>query len=391
MSNVPFNRPPLTGKELTYLEQVIVSRSFSGNGNFTARCHDMIQAQIGVAHALITQSCTAALEMAALLLDLEPGDEVIMPSFTFVSMANAVVLRRAVPVFVDIRPDTLNVDETLVEAAITRRTKAIIVVHYAGVCAEMDAICEIAARHGLCVVEDAAHALLSTYKGRPAGQLGNLACFSFHETKNITSGEGGALAIADERFVNRACILWEKGTNRRAFKAGAVDKYTWVDLGSSFLPSEFTAAILLAQLESARALNRERLDVWHRYYQALGDLEAARTLTRPVVPDHCVHNGHIFYVLLPTRECRDQLIEAMTRDKITAPFHYIPLHSSPAGQRFGRSHGALSVTDDIGGRLLRLPLYSGMEDQVVDRVLERLRANLLPGGRHLCGATSAKA
>jgi dTDP-4-amino-4,6-dideoxygalactose transaminase len=291
MTRIPFNAPPIAGREIDYIREVLGRREFSGNGIFTAKCQDWLRERLGVAGAFLTNSCTAALEMAAILADLEPGDEVIMPSFTFVSTANAMVLRRAVPVFVDIRPDTLNIDETLIEAAITPRTKAICAVHYAGVCAEMDAILDIAKRHKLLVIEDAAQALLSTYRGRPAGQLGDFACFSFHETKNVTTGEGGALVINNPRFGERAYVVWEKGTNRRAFKSGLVDKYTWIDCGSSFLPSEFMAAILFAQLEQIERFNAERRAIWLRYHAAFAGLEAAGIARRPIVPPHCEHNA----------------------------------------------------------------------------------------------------
>ncbi|QDM33299.1 dTDP-4-amino-4,6-dideoxygalactose transaminase [Tardiphaga sp. vice352] len=376
MTILPFNIPPVAGREIQYLTDVIASLRFSGDGAFTAKCQDWLTAALSVDSALLTTSCTSALEMAAILANLGPGDEVIMPSFTFVSTANAVVLRGATPVFVDIRQDTQNIDETLIEAAITPRTKAIFVVHYAGVCVEMDAINRIARQHGLIVVEDAAQALLSTYHGRPAGQLGDLGCFSFHETKNITSGEGGALTIANPAFSKRAYVIWEKGTNRRAFRSGFVDKYTWIDCGSSFLPSEFTAAILLAQLEQAKRFNTERCAAWHRYHEGFGDLEQQGKVRRPIVPAHCLHNGHMYYLLLPSQAERDQTIAKLAADGLFAVFHYIPLHSSPAGQRFGRTHGALSVTDDTSARLVRLPLYAGMDVTATDRVLDRVHAVL---------------
>jgi dTDP-4-amino-4,6-dideoxygalactose transaminase len=391
MPRVAFNVPPLGGREIDYLMDVIERRAFSGNGGFTARCHAWLQRQLGVPSALITHSCTAALEMAALLADLEPGDEVIMPSFTFVSTANAVVLRRAVPVFVDIRPDTLNLDERLVEAAVTPRTKAVCVVHYAGVCAEMDPIREIAARHGLLVIEDAAQALGSSYRGVPAGRLGDLACFSFHETKNVTSGEGGALAIADERFAERAFVLWEKGTNRRAFRLGQVDKYSWLDHGSSFLPSEFTAALLLAQLEQAKRFNARRLAIWHRYQGSFADLEAAERARRPVVPEHCAHNGHLYYLLAPSRRARDALIACLEEDDIGSVFHYVPLHSAPAGLRYARSHGPMRVTDETSDRLVRLPLHADLTEAQADRVIERVHAHLGHGPRAPAGRAAGAA
>lgn len=380
MTRVPFNVPPVTGREIEYISQVIERREFSGNGAFTARCQNWLKQRLAVNDAILTHSCTAALEMAAILAGLEPGDEVIMPSFTFVSTANAVVLRRAIPVFIDIRPDTLNIDENLIEAAITPRTKAICVVHYAGVCAEMDAIRQIAARHSLVVIEDAAQALLSTYRGTPAGRLGDLACFSFHETKNVTAGEGGALTINDPRFSERAYIIWEKGTNRRAFKLGLVDKYSWIDYGSSFLPSEFVAAALLAQLEEIEHLNEDRRATWERYHAGFADLETSGHVRRPVVPAHCRHNGHLFYLLLRDQNERDRLLQALQVEDIWAPFHYVPLHSSPAGQRYARAHGNMSVTDRTSAGLLRLPLYAGMPEVFADRVIDRIQAHCEDSG-----------
>ena len=376
MSRIPFNIPPIVGNELEYLSEVISRREFSGNGTFTNRSHKWLKDRLGVVDAILTHSCTAALEMAAILADLEPGDEMIMPSFTFVSTANAAVLRRAVPVFVDIRSDDLNIDENLIEAAITPRTKAICVVHYAGVCAEMDKICQIAKRHNLVVIEDAAQALLSTYRGRPAGRLGDLACFSFHETKNVTAGEGGALTVNDAKFSDRAYVIWEKGTNRRAFKLGMVDKYTWMDFGSSFLPSEFTAAVLYAQLEQVEKICDQRVVTWQRYHEGFAALESAGVLRRPIIPPHCGHNGHLYYLLLRNEEERDKIIHGLQADEILAPFHYIPLHSAPAGLRYGRAHGDLSVTDSTSARLVRLPLYAGMTADVADRVIDRVHAHL---------------
>jgi len=376
MKRVHFNVPPVVGTELQYLARVIENRAFAGNGEFTGRCHAWLKQQCGAREALITHSCTAALEMAAILADLEPGDEVVMPSFTFVSTANAVALRRGVPVFVDIRPDTQNIDERLIEAAITPRTKAIIAVHYAGVCAEMDAIRDIARRFDLVVIEDAAQALLSTYHGRPAGGLSDLACFSFHETKNVSSGEGGALVVNAPDLTERAYVVWEKGTNRQAFKEGRVDKYRWIDIGSSFLASEFTAAILLAQLEQAPRLCAERSRIWQRYHEAFADLESAGLARRPQVPEHCRHNGHLYYLILRDQETRDRLIRGLGDDMVGTVFHYVPLHSAPAGLRFGRAHGALTVTDATSAGLLRLPLHAGMEAAQADRVIERVHAHL---------------
>jgi len=377
MNRIPFNVPPIAGREFEYLGEVFQRRDFSGNGVFTERCQTWFKQRLGSTDALLTQSCTAALEMSAILASIGPGDEVIMPSFTFVSTANAVVLRHGVPIFVDVRPDTLNIDETKIEEAITAKTKAICVVHYAGVCAEMDVISDIARRHGLMLIEDAAQALLSEYKGRPAGTLGDLACFSFHETKNAMSGEGGALTVNDPTLAERAFVIWEKGTNRRAFKLGAVDKYTWVDCGSSFLPSELTAAVLLAQLEQLDRFNAERRAVWDRYHSGFAALEAAGHLRRPIVPEHCEHNAHLYYLLVRSEEVRNRLIEMLREDDVWAPFHYIPLHSAPAGKRYARTHGSLSVTDNASSRLIRLPLHAGMHLSAADRVIERVEAHLL--------------
>jgi dTDP-4-amino-4,6-dideoxygalactose transaminase len=314
--------------------------------------------------------------MAAMLLELKAGDEVIMPSYTFVSTANAFVLRGAVPVFVDIREDTLNINEALIEAAITKRTRAICVVHYAGVACEMDVIMEIAARHSLFVVEDAAQGVMADYRGRPLGSIGHLAAFSFHETKNIISGEGGALAINDARFAQRAEILWEKGTNRSSFFRGEVDKYTWVDIGSSFLPGELIAAFLWAQLEHSVEITRRRLDIWQRYHQAFAALEDAGNVRRPCVPQGCGHNAHMYYLLFPEAEQRSVFIAALKDKGIHTVFHYVPLHLSPAGKRFGHTHGELDVTVSLADRLVRLPLWVGLEAQqerVIETVLQHVR------------------
>jgi len=378
MSRIPFNLPPVAGGEIEYIRQVIERRAFSGDGEFTARCQAWLKEHLSVDSVLLTNSCTTALEMAAILAELEPGDEVIMPSFTFVSTANAVVLRRAVPVFVDIRPDTLNIDERLIEAAITPRTKAVCAVHYAGICAEMDVIGGIARRHGLLVIEDAAQGLLSKYRGRAAGSLGDLSCFSFHETKNITSGEGGALAINDPKLVERAYIIWEKGTNRRAFKSGSVDKYTWVDYGSSFLPSEFMSAILLAQLEQVERFTQERRSIWNRYQEGFASLEARGKVRRPFVPSHCEHNGHHYYLILRDKVARDRLIKGLDNDSISSVFHYVPLHSSPAGLRHARAYGSMRATDEASAGLVRLPLYVGIRAADADRVIERVHDHLFP-------------
>ena len=375
-ASIPFNKPFMTGRELEYITQAHATGHLSGDGAFTRRCHVWLEQRTGANKALLTHSCTAALEMAALLLDFAPGDEVILPSFTFVSTANAFVLRGAVPVFVDIRPDTLNLDETLVEAAITPRTKAICVVHYAGVGCEMDAIMAIATKHGLAVIEDAAQGILSTYGGRPLGSIGQLAALSFHETKNVISGEGGALLINDERCIERAEILREKGTNRSKFFRGQVDKYTWVDVGSSYLPSEILAAFLAAQLEHADEITERRLAIWNTYHEAFADLETQGRLRRPIVPAHCTHNAHMYYLLLPDLPTRTAFIGRLKQSGIGAVFHYIPLHSSPAGRRYGRAATPMTVTDDVSERLVRLPLWVGLESQqhqVIDVATHALR------------------
>jgi dTDP-4-amino-4,6-dideoxygalactose transaminase len=375
---IKFNKPFLTGRELQLIQEAAAEGHLSGDGRFTRQCHAWLEARTGCAKALLTHSCTAALEMAALLLDLEPGDEVIMPSFTFVSTANAFVLRGAVPVFIDIRPDTLNLDEALIEAAITPRTRAICVVHYAGVACEMDPILDIAARHGLAVVEDAAQGVLSSYKGRPLGSIGALGALSFHETKNVISGEGGALLVNDPALVERAEIIREKGTNRSKFFRGQVDKYTWVDVGSSYLPSEILAAFLSAQLDEADAISQRRIDLWNRYHAWAAKHEAAGRLRRPVVPDHCVHNAHMYYLLLRDLEDRTAFIARLKQAGVGAVFHYVPLHSSPAGMRYGRAAGALPVTDSTTDRLVRMPLWVGLEDRL-DHVLEAADAALAGG------------
>ncbi|HAX19788.1 MAG TPA: dTDP-4-amino-4,6-dideoxygalactose transaminase [Hydrogenophaga sp.] len=374
---IPFNKPYMTGKELTYIAEAHSNGMLAGDGPFTKRCHAWLERSMGAPKALLTHSCTAALEMAALLADIQPGDEVIMPSYTFVSTANAFVLRGGVPVFVDIRDDTLNIDERLIEAAVTERTKAIVPVHYAGVACEMDAILDIAARHQLFVIEDAAQGFLSTYKGRPLGGLGQFGTYSFHETKNVISGEGGALLINDKRYVERAEIIREKGTNRSQFFRGAVDKYTWVDVGSSYLPGEVTAAFLWAQMEDAQVITDRRLAIWDKYHAALAGLEARGVLRRPIVPQECQHNAHMYHVLLDSLETRTRLIAAMRAQDIHPVFHYVPLHSSPAGRKYARCHGELPITDLAGDRLLRLPLWTGLESQQ-DRVIEVLHEALGP-------------
>lgn len=363
MMKIPFNRPWMTGRELEYIREAHEHGHLAGDGMFSKRCHAWLEERIGCRKALLTQSCTSALEMAAILLDLEPGDEVIMPSFTFVSTANAFVLRGAVPVFVEVRPDTLNIDETLIEAAITPKTRAICVVHYAGVGCEMDAIMAIADRHGLVVIEDAAQGIMSRYKGKPLGSIGALAALSFHETKNVISGEGGALLINEDRFIERAEIIREKGTNRSRFFRGEVDKYTWVDVGSSYLPGDIVAAFLAAQLEQAEAITARRMAIWQRYCDWAAPFEASGEVRRPIVPTECVHNAHMFYLLLRDVETRTRFIGALKDAGIGAVFHYVPLHSSPAGQKFCRVPGPMAITDDVSDRLVRMPLWVGLEDQ----------------------------
>ncbi|MBE7369921.1 dTDP-4-amino-4,6-dideoxygalactose transaminase [Ramlibacter pallidus] len=360
---VPFNKPYMTGKELEYIAQAHASGHLSGDGAFTKRCSAWLEQCVGSHRALLTHSCTAALEMAALLADLQPGDEVIMPSFTFVSTANAFVLRGAVPVFVDIRPDTLNIDERLIEAAITPRTRAIVPVHYAGVACEMDPILDIAQRHRLLVIEDAAQGLMSTYKGRPLGSMGHMAALSFHETKNIISGEGGALLVNDPRHAERAEIIREKGTNRSQFFRGQVDKYTWVDVGSSYLPSELVSAFLWAQMEQAREITQRRLALWDTYHDGFAAAERSGQVRRPVVPGHCAHNAHMYYLLMPDLQARTELIAALRHEGIQCVFHYVPLHGTPLGQKVGRSAGKLPVTEEMADRLVRLPMWLGLEHE----------------------------
>ena len=373
MTVQPFNRPYMTGREFVYIAEAHANGALAGDGPFTKLCHGHLEKRTGARKALLTHSCTAALEMSALLADVGPGDEVIMPSYTFTSTANAFVLRGATPVFVDIRPDTLNLDETLVEAAVTPRTRAIVPVHYAGVGCEMDAMLEIAQRRGLMVIEDAAQAYGATYRGRPLGSFGELACLSFHETKNVISGEGGALLVNDERLAERAEIIREKGTNRSAFFRGEVDKYTWCDAGSSYLPGELIAAFLWAQLQNDDDINRQRLAIWHHYHAALAPAEQSRRLRRPIVPAHCEHNAHMYYVLLPSLAARTAVIERMRALDVRPVFHYVPLHSSPAGRRFGRVGSDMRHTDELSERLLRLPLWIGVDkERVVSSLLQAL-------------------
>lgn len=371
---VTFNRPYMTGSELANIARAHENGILAGDGPFTHACAEWLERNTGTRRALLTHSCTGALDMAAILSGIEPGDEVIMPSYTFVSTANAFVLRGAVPVFVDIRPDTLNLDESLVEAAITPRTRAIVPVHYAGVGCEMDALLDIAKRRRLLVIEDAAQGMMSRYKGRALGTIGDLGTLSFHETKNVISGEGGALLVNDPRFIERAEIVREKGTDRSRFFRGEVDKYTWVDIGSSYLPGEIVAAFLLAQLENAESITSRRLDLWNAYHARLAGAEKAGRLRRPIIPADCRYNGHMYYVLLQDLATRNRLIQALARLDIMAVFHYVPLHSSPAGRKFGRTASRMSVTDDVAVRLLRLPLWLGLEQQVIEQVAATIEA-----------------
>lgn len=371
---IPFNKPYMTGKELRHIEEAHSNGRLAGDGPFTKRCHEWLQSTTGSARALLTHSCTAALEMAAILAGIEPGDEIIMPSFTFVSTANAFVLRGGIPVFVDIRPDTLNIDERRIEAAITPRTKAIVPVHYAGVGCEMDTIMDIAQRHNLLVIEDAAQGIMSSYKGRSLGSIGHMAALSFHETKNIISGEGGALLVNDARFAERAEIIREKGTNRSQFFRGQIDKYTWVDIGSSYLPSEIIAAFLWAQMEEAHKITQLRLAIWDKYHAALAPLEAAGVLRRPIIPGDCTHNAHMYYVLLDSLPQRTEVISKLANQGTSAVFHYVPLHSSPAGKKYGRVAGDMNHTSHLSDRLLRLPLWIGMAEAQQESIIDILKS-----------------
>lgn len=363
---IPFNRPSFVGNEQAYVAQAIANGHISGDGQFTKRCQAFLEEELGVSKVMLTTSCTHALEMTAMLLDIQAGDEVIVPSFTFVSTINAFVLRRANPVFIDIRPDTLNMDETQLERVITPRIKAIVLVHYAGVGCEMDAILDIAGRYGIPVVEDNAHGLLGRYKGKYLGTFGSLATQSFHETKNFICGEGGALLINDPQYIERAEIIREKGTNRSRFFRGQVDKYTWVDIGSSYLPSDILAAFLYAQLEAREQIQAKRQKIWDYYYDNLKDWAKEHGVRLPIVPDHCEQTYHIFYIVLPSLEQRQALIAHLKLHGVMAVFHYLPLHLSDMGQRFGSRPGDCPVTEAVSDRLLRLPFYYSLteDDQV---------------------------
>ncbi len=371
---INFNVPPYAEKAMGYIQECVKNQKICGDGPYTKKCSEWIERKTGTAKCLLTTSCTHATELAALLLpDIGPGDEVIMPAYTFVSTADAFVLRGAVPVFVDIRPDTMNMDEKLIEEAVTERTKAIVPVHYAGVACEMDTIMDIAARHRLAVVEDAAQGIMATYKGKALGTIGDFGCFSFHETKNYSMGEGGALLIRDGRNVEEAEIIREKGTNRSKYYRGQIDKYTWINYGSSYLPSDMNAAYLYAQLEIAEEINDARLVIWERYCDNLRTLAQAGRIELPVVPEGCVHNGHMFYIKTKDIEERTALIDYLKKNEIHAVFHYVPLHTAPAGLKFGRFHGEDRYTTRESERLLRLPMYYGLELEQVDYICGKLR------------------
>ena len=373
--NIPFNSPHISKHELSNIEKANSNGMLAGDGPFSKECQAWLENYTSSQKALLTNSCTAALEMCSYLMDLGPDDEIIMPSYTFVSTANAFVLRGAVPVFVDIREDTLNIDENLIEQAISQKTKAIVVVHYAGVACEMNTILDIAKKHSIPVIEDSAQGILASYKGIPLGSMGMFGCLSFHETKNIHCGEGGALLINDERYVERAEIIREKGTNRSQFFRGQVDKYRWIDIGSSYLPGELTAAFLAAQLEHAVEITRKRLAIWNEYHEIFLGLENSEKIRRPIIPKECEHNGHIYYLLLNKRYNRDSVLKKMNELGVNAVFHYQPLHSSPAGKKYGKHSSPLPVTDDINKRIIRLPMWIGFNQH--ERVLDVLNSSLI--------------
>ncbi len=371
---INFNIPPVVGNEEVYIRDAIKLRKICGDGTYTKLCDKWLEEKSGAKKVLLTTSCTHALEMAALLIDVKAGDEVIMPSFTFVSTADAFILRGATAVFVDIRPDTMNIDESLIEAAITKRTKAIAPVHYAGVSCEMDVIMDIARRHGLKVVEDAAQGILSTYKGKPLGTIGDYGCYSFHETKNLSMGEGGAILLNDESSIEQAEIIREKGTNRSKFFRGEIDKYTWVAAGSSYLPSELNAAYLYAQLQKAEEINNDRMQSWNLYYEMLKPLKDRGAIELPTVPQHCKHNAHMFYLKTDNLNVRTRLLEYLKANGIGAVFHYVPLHSSPAGIKYGRFAGEDKYTTRESERLVRLPMYYGLSKEQIEFVCEKINA-----------------
>jgi dTDP-4-amino-4,6-dideoxygalactose transaminase len=371
---IPFNKPYLCGNELKYIEKAHSLGKLAGDGPFTEKCHDWLKVNTSVKKVLLTHSCTAALEISALLLRIRPGDEIIMPSFTFVSTANAFALRGGVPVFVDIRKDTLNIDENLIEQAITPKTRAILVVHYAGIACEMNTIMKIAKQYSLKVIEDAAQGIMGSYRGKKLGSIGDLGCFSFHETKNIHCGEGGALMINNEKFIERAQIIREKGTDRTKFFEGKINRYQWVDIGSSYLPGELTAAFLFAQLENAKEITEERLSIWHKYHKFLEELEKKNKIIRPIVPKECSQNGHIYYIILQKKFNRNAVIKNLKEKGINAVFHYQPLHSSPAGLKYGKCLSTLEVTEDLSRNLVRLPMWIGMDkhEKIVNSLKEIL-------------------
>lgn len=369
---IPFNRAFIAGRELQYIAEAVANGELKGDGPFTRKCSEWIESYFGIEKALITPSCTSALEMAAILLDLQVGDEVIMPSYTFTSTANAFLLRGAKPVFVDIRPDTLNIDESKIEEKITKATKAICPVHYAGVSCDMDSIMEIAARHNLYVIEDAAHAIMAKYRGASLGSIGHMATYSFHETKNYNCGEGGALLINDSSFIKRAEIIREKGTNRSQFFRGQVDKYSWIDIGSSFLPSEIISAFLYGQLECAEKINEERLSVWNSYYRKLEPLANRGVARLPVVPDECAHNAHLFYLLMNSEEEQIRLLSYLNSKGVFAVFHYIPLHTAPMGQQLGYAHGDFPLSESIAHRIVRLPLFCGITGEEIQYIVDHV-------------------
>lgn len=372
---INFNVPPYAEKAMEYITECVQNQKICGDGAYTKKCNQWIEEKTGTAKCLLTTSCTHATEMAALLADIQPGDEVIMPSYTFVSTADAFVLRGAVPVFVDIRPDTMNIDEKLIEDAITPKTKAIVPVHYAGVGCEMDTIMEIAKKHNLLVIEDAAQGIMATYKGRALGTIGDYGCFSFHETKNYSMGEGGALLIRDEKNIEDAEIIREKGTNRTKFIRGQIDKYTWINYGSSYLPSDMNAAYLYAQLEKAEEINDARLHIWNRYYEGLKPLAQKGCIELPVIPEGCVHNGHMFYLKVADAQEREAFMNVYLKanNGIYAVSHYVPLHTAPAGQKFGRFHGEDRYTTVESERLVRLPMYYGLSDEQVDYIIGKVK------------------
>ena len=370
---IRFNVPPYTGKEMEYIKKAVENQKICGDGDFTHKCNEWLEQKTGIKKALLTTSCTHATEMAAILCDIKPGDEVIMPSYTFVSTADAFVLRGAKAVFVDVRPDTMNIDENLIEDAITDKTRAIAPVHYAGVSCDMDKIMDIAKRHNLLVVEDAAQGIMSEYKGKALGTFGDYGCFSFHETKNFSMGEGGAILIRDPENIERAEIIREKGTNRAKFFRGQIDKYTWVDAGSSYLPSELNAAYLYAQLELADQITADRMKTWNMYYEAFEELENAERIERPFIPADCKHNAHMFYLKCKDLEERTEFIDFLKKNEILAVFHYIPLHSAPAGKSFGRFNGEDVYTTKESERLVRLPLYYGIKEEEVEYIIGKVK------------------